>query len=244
MANKGSLSSKTKVACLSREICAETEWGALRPREKDLFNRRAVCRTYQAGQVVFVQGGPCRGLYLVKEGLIAIRKFDDQGQSVIVRLAYKNHTLGYRPLLAKEHHHATAEVIKEARICFLDAPTVHRLIENNPKLGMNFLENTARAFGQAEDRLFQIAALSVRVRTIHLLMLLRDHFGTTTSDGTLFVELPMSRRDMAEMIGARPESVSRVLSDIQSEGLVHMSGRTVRVDRFDKLTNELHQTLQ
>jgi len=229
--------------CLSARIRANTEWGALTQDELDLFNRNVVCKTYTAGQIIFLQGDACKGLYLVEEGLVAVRKVDDEGQSAIVRLAHQGDTLGYRPFLAKENHLASAEVIENANICFIDAKTMHGLLISNPRLGISFLEHTAHALGEAEERLFQIAALSVRTRIIHLLVLLRDRYGTTTSDGTLFVELPMTRRDLAEMIGARPESVSRALRDIQDEGLLNLSGRTVRVNQVDRLIDELHQNL-
>jgi len=229
--------------CLSARIRTDTEWGALTQDELEQFNRNVVCKTYAAGQIIFMQGEACKGLYLVEEGLVAVRKVDDEGQSAIVRLAYQGDTLGYRPFLAKEDHRASAEVIETANICFIDSHTMRGLLISNPMLGIKFLEHTAQALGEAEERLFQIAALSVRTRIIHLLVLLRDRYGTTTSDGTLFVELPMTRRDLAEMIGARPESVSRALRDIQDEGLLNLSGRTVRVNQIDRLIDELHQNL-
>ena len=120
---------------------------------------------------------------------------------------------------------------------------MRRFLLSNPKLGMCFLEHTAQALGESEERLFQVAALSVRTRIIHLLILLCDHYGSTTSDGTLFIELPMTRRDLANMIGARSESLSRAFRDIQKDGLLNLSGRTVRVDQVDRLVNELHHNL-
>ena len=229
--------------CLSARFRTKTEWEALTSDQIDLFNRVVVCRTYKAGQTIFLQDDPCKGLYVVEDGLVAVRKVDDEGQSAIVRLAHQGDTLGYRPLLAGESHRASAEVVQDARTCFIDAATMRGFLLTNPKLGMRFLEHTAQALGGAEERLFQVAALSVRTRIIHLLILLRNHYGTTSSDGTLFVELPMSRRDLADMIGARPESVSRSLRDIQNEGILNLSGRTVRIDQVDRLVNELHTAL-
>lgn len=229
--------------CILARIRAQSEWAALEPEQIELFNRTVICRTYKPGQIVFMQGDECKGLYLVEDGLVAVRKVNQDGQSAIVRLAYQGDTLGYRPLLAKENHRATAEVINIAKICFINAVTMRGFLRQNPSLGMRFLEHTAQALGEAEDRLFQVAALSVRTRIIHLLVLLGDHYGKTTSDGTLVVELPMTRRDLAEMIGARPESVSRAFRDIQDDGLLDLSGRTVRVDQMDRLVDELHHNL-
>ena len=238
-------STKTHSAtpCLGAHIRTKTEWDALTQDELELFNRNVVCRNYKAGQIIFLQDDPCKGLYFVEHGLVAVRKVDVEGQSAIVRLADQGDTLGYRPLLAKENHRATAEVINDARICFVDASTMHSLLHSNPQLGMRFLEHTAQALGEAEERLFLVAALSVRTRIIHILILLRDRYGTTTSDGTLFVELPMTQRDLANMIGARPESVSRAFREIQNDGLLDLSGRTVRVERVERLIDELHHNL-
>ena len=230
--------------CLNARLRTDTEWGALTPDEIDLFNQNVVCSTYKPGQNIFMQGDPCKGLYLVEDGLIAVRKIDEDGLSAIVRLAYQGNSLGYRPLLAGENHRATAEVIKAARICFVDATTMRRLLISNPKLGMRFLEHTAQTLGEAEERLFQVAALSVRTRLIHLVVLLRHHYGTVTRDGTLFIELPMSQKVVADMIGARPESVSRTLRKIQKEGLMNLSGRTVRVDKIGRLIEELNHGLR
>lgn len=229
--------------CLSARTRTQTEWDALTPVEVALFNRNVVCQTYKAGRVIFGQGNRCKGLYLVERGLVAVRKVDETGQSAIVRLAHQGDTLGYRPLLAKENHRATAEIIQDSRICFVDATTMHRLLFSNPQLGMRFLEHTAHALGEAEERLFQVAALSVRTRIIHLLILLRSNYGTTTSDGTLFLDLPMTWRDLADMVGARPESVSRTLRQIQDDGLIRLSGRTVRIKHVERLVDELHYNL-
>lgn len=240
--SKDQLKSTPLTPCLNPDFLTKVIWDALTPDEVDKFNRNVICRTYKAGQTIFSQDDPCKGLYLIEDGLVAIRMTDDEGQSAIVRLVHRGDSLGYRPLLARENHRATAEVIKNARICSIDAKTVRGFLNNNPELSTRFLAHIAHALGEAEERLFQVAAQSLRTRIIHLLFLLSDHYGETTSDGTLFVELPMTRRGLAEMVGARPESVSRTLLEMQDDGLLKLSGRTVRVDQFDRLVDELHHT--
>lgn len=231
------------VPCLDEHARHKSEWDALNPEDIKLFNQSVVCREYTMGQTIFLQDDPCRGLYFVESGLIAVRKANDEGKSVIVRLANPGDTLGYRPLLARENHRATAEVIVKAWVCFLEAPIMLNLLHKNPRLGTRFLEYTAKALGEAEERLFQVAALSVRTRIIHLLVLLSNHYGSAGSNGELVIKLPMTRRHFASMIGAQPESVSRAFRDIQAEGYFSFSGRTVRVGNFERLVDELHQNL-
>lgn len=220
-----------------------SEWDVLADEEIVLFNTNASHRTYSAGETIFIQDDICKGLYIIESGLVAVRKMDDEGRSVVIRLGYPGDTLGYRPLLAKEHHRASAEVTKETRICFIDAKTTRELALSNPDLGMGFLERTVKALGEVEERFFEVAVQSVRVRLVHLLILLRDKCGRFASDGTLILELPLTRQDLASMIGARPESVSRAFLELKKDGLAESSGREIHVTQYDRLIEELHTNM-
>ncbi|MBC8339037.1 MAG: Crp/Fnr family transcriptional regulator, partial [Alphaproteobacteria bacterium] len=150
----------------------------------------------------------------------------------------------YRPLLAKQDHHATAEILKEANICFLDAVTARTFIYNNHELGLRFLEQTARALGETEERLYEVAVLDVHVRLIHLLLLFRDNWGQTLEDGSVSIVLPVTREEIASMVGARPESIYRAIRRLESDGLALFKGRQVHIEHFELLAEELQINLQ
>jgi len=230
-------------AVLKCKVDEESEWCTLNAEEVALFNAAVVCRSYKAGETIFMQDDPCKGLYIVESGMIAVRKIDSEGRTAVIRLGYPGDSLGYRPLLAKENHRASAEVTKDSRVCFVDAKTTWQLISTNHQLGLRFLERTAKALGEVESRFFEVAALSVRVRLVHLLILLRDKCGSISADGTLVLELPLTRQDMASMIGARPESVSRAFHELKADGLARSSGRQVHVTHYDRLIEELHSNI-
>ncbi len=234
---------ETEKPVLKYNLAAIDELSALTSDDISLLNSRISNKHYKAGESIFLPEDPCRGLYFVEQGLIAVRKVDNEGRTAVVRLAFKGDTLGYRPMLAKEDHRASADVIKDASICFLDTKTTLDILHGNPELGLKFLERTAKALGEVEERFFEVAALNVRIRLVHLLFLLNDRFGRISSDGMLILELPLNRRDMASMIGAQPESVSRTIHDLQEEGLANFSGRNVHVPVYDRLVSELHAGL-
>ncbi|NQU58909.1 MAG: Crp/Fnr family transcriptional regulator [Rhodospirillales bacterium] len=233
----------TSALALKCKVEEDSEWCTLKAEEVALFNAAVVCRSYKAGETVFMQDDPCKGLYIIESGMIAVRKMDSDGRTAVIRLGYPGDSIGYRPLLAKENHRASAEVAKDSRVCFLNAKTTWQLISNNPALGLRFLERTAKALGEVESRFFEVAALSVRVRLVHLLILLRDKCGSISADGTLVLELPLTRQDLASMIGARPESVSRAFHELKEDGLARSSGRQVHVTQYDRLIEELHSNI-
>ncbi|MCP5365931.1 MAG: Crp/Fnr family transcriptional regulator [Hyphomicrobiales bacterium] len=231
------------VSSIDNRIRTNSEWSCLTKTEAELFNQKVLCRVYGVNETVFMEGDPCKGLYFVESGLVGVRKTDIEGQSALVRLAGPGDTLGYRPFLAKQSHRASAEVIEAAKVCFIDAQTARQLLHDNHELGLRFLERTARALGESEDRLFQLAALNVHVRVIHLLVLLHDRWGRSVGDGAVDIEIPLTRHDLASMVGARPETVSRAIRHLENEGLARFRGRNVHIEQFDRLAEELHANL-
>lgn len=233
------MESKCQKTCLNPQFIEGTEWSVLSPEEIQHFNENAICRTYEAGEAIFYEEDDCKGLYLVKSGLVGVRKVDAEGGHVLLRLANPGDTLGYRPLLAGEKHRAGAEVLKTATVCFLPKIAMRHLLISNPELGAGFLQRTAQALGAADDRFFKTVTLPARIRFIHLLMIMRERCGRIVEDGSLYMELPLTRRDIASMLGIRAESLSRLVHEIEAEGLIHFSGNLVTVSNPDQLLNEI-----
>ncbi|MCB1153632.1 winged helix-turn-helix domain-containing protein, partial [bacterium] len=62
-------------------------------------------------------------------------------------------------------------------------------------------------------------------------------------DGNILIELPMSRQDIADMVGARPETIARTIRSLQDDGVATFKGREVMVPDLDALLDELEPTL-
>jgi CRP/FNR family transcriptional regulator len=83
--------------------------------------------------------------------------------------------------------------------------------------------------------------MSVRARTAHLLLMLKDRFATVTEDGSLSFELPLSRKDMASIVGTRPETIARTIRSLEADGVTRFSGRRVTVHDLDALLDEVER---
>lgn len=239
-----SVDAASQVPCLISKGILGTEWSVLSPEEIQIFNENVTCKNYKVGENVFYERDDCKGLYLVESGLIGVRKIDVEGGQVLMRLAHPGDTLGYRPLLAGEKHRAGAEVIQAARVCFLPKDIMRRFLISNPELGDCFLQRTARALGAADERFFEAVTLPARIRLFHLLMVLRERCGHIHEDGSLFLDLNLNRRDIASMLGIRAESLSRLVREIEAEGLAHFSGKQIVIADPDSLLEELDAGLK
>lgn len=79
----------------------------------------------------------------------------------------------------------------------------------------------------------------MRTRMAHLLLTLKDRFAEAAEDGTLSMKLPLSRQDIADILGARPEMVARIIHALEVDGVAIFSGRKVVIPDLDPLLDEI-----
>ena len=225
--------------CTECRMRQSNEWQVLREEEVNFLTRSQKCRSYHAGEVVFAEGEPSYGIYCVKSGTVAIRKIDNTGNPVLVQLSYPGDTLGYRGLLLGENRNSSAEALGPSKICFIDKQAVNTLLDKNPALGLQFLRRVTTDLDNAYTKLVENATFSNRTKFLHLLLVLMNRHGRMTNDGSRVMQLPLSRRDMASMIGTRHETVSRIISRLEEDGIARFSGRTVHVKQPHSLLEEI-----
>ena len=225
--------------CFPDPIRRKKEWRVLGQEDIDWLNSVAVCRRYEPGEFVFLEGDACQGVYLIREGLVAVRKSNVDGEAVLLRLANFGDLMGYRPFLAGEPHRATAEVQKLSNICFIKSSFLRDLLLTRPALGAQLLKQVSRDLGDAEQRFHDAVTMSLRERLAHWLLVMKEPYGTETADGKIILDLPISRHDMAEMLGVRSESLSRTIHQMSEDGVLRFSGHRAWIDNPDKLINEL-----
>jgi len=215
------------------------DWGHLGGDELAIIDAARVTREFRRGETIFHEGAPCAGLYCVEDGLVCTRKMDSVGNAILLRLNYAGDLLGHCAVLAGAEYKVTAEALEPTRACFIDTATVRTLLGRSTGLALNLLQRLAADLDDAEEQVLRVTTLPVRARVAHLLLVLKDRYGQTGSNGGFRLRLPLSRQDMASMIGIRPESMSRTIRGLQADGIARFSGRVVHVPKTSRLRREL-----
>ena len=220
---------------LVHAIRGHSEWDVLTPDEHAILNDIKVRRIYAKHEIIFKQGERCEGVYCVQSGLVGVRKTDVERNSVLIGLIFPGQTLGYRPCLAEEPHYGTGEALEKTTVCFIENSVVRQIIGQNPALGLRFLKQVARFWGELEEKYFENVTLDIRTRFCRLLVILMNHYGKSNGTGEIVFDIPLSRQDLAAAIGTRPESMSRIIKELNDDGVALISGRTVRIPEKKRL---------
>ncbi|MCG8649026.1 MAG: Crp/Fnr family transcriptional regulator [Pirellulales bacterium] len=232
-----------KCDCSVCHVLQRSDWRVLKGEDLAILSSGVTQQEFGTGETIFWPGEPNRGIYCISGGTVALRRIDVDGNSVLLHLGYAGDTLGYRSYLLGGEHKTTAEALGPTHVCLVRPETVSRLLERNPSLGLQFLKHASDDLEHAHDSMVQNVTLSNRQRFAHLLLVLMQRHGRPLPDGSRTLELPLSRRDLASMIGTRHETLSRIIGRLEADGIAHFSGRCVQVPEIEALANELGPSL-
>ncbi len=225
--------------CFTCQWRDRSAWCVLDHEDLVQLNKSKLVRTFQAGENIYMQGDSAAGVYCLEGGVVTLRKTDENGNAMLIGLAHAGDTIGYRDFFSRGEYMSTAQASEPVRVCFVARDTVSALLNRNPALGLRFLVRVSEELNHAETMMLQNSTLSVRTRLAHLLLSLKERYGEVEEDGTLVIRLPLSRQDIASMLGTRPETISRAIHILEEAEVARFSGRQVRVADLDVLLDEI-----
>jgi CRP-like cAMP-binding protein len=189
---------------------------------------RKVMNVYKKGHTIFFQGNPPFGLYCIKSGKIKISKVGNDGKESIIRIAAEGDVLGHRSLFSEENYTATATVMEDATICFIDKKFIYKAIHDEPSVALNLIQKLSREMGSAEAKSASMSQKNVRERLAELFLMLRKSYGVV-EEKRIKLDIKLTREEIASMVGTANETVIRFISEFKDEGLIEQEGKTIYI---------------
>lgn len=213
-------------------------------REQSLFNHCAMheleaimgnksFNSYKKGQVIFHEGNRPFGLFCIHEGKVKVTRLGSDGKEQIIRLAKPGDTLGYRSLIQNSKYTASAIALDDTSACFISASDFNKLIDSNAKVANDLMQLLAKALGETQERMIQMATKPVRERLAEALLLLKATYQKPGDDENFTISI--SREDLASLVGTAKETVIRFLSEMKDDGIVSSHGSAITILNPEKL---------
>lgn len=177
-----------------------------------------------------MQGDPAVSAYLIEKGRVRLSQVTPEGQQVLLRVIGPGNMFGTVALSRIEVYPVSAEAAEECTVLVWPRRLLVSLVEQMPKLALNAIEMMAGHVQEFQDRFRELATQRVERRLARTLLRLASQAGKKTDEGIL-IDLALTRQDLAEMTGTTLYTVSRILSQWETQGLVR-SGRERVVIRW------------
>lgn len=192
---------------------------------------------FKKGQSVFKEGDDVRGIYFIYSGGVKIHQSWGREKDFILRFATAGDVVGHRAQGWGETFAISATALTPSQICFITNEFLETTLRINPAMLYAMMHLYAIELHKAELRMRNLALMHVKGRVAEALLTIRDVFGV---DGLEFLNVPITRADIAGFAGTTYEAVFRLLTEWTREGLVSTSGKTFRIINEERLRDFIH----
>lgn len=209
----------------------------LTERELGFLADRALSREYQPGELIFSEGDPCEGLYIVQAGNVKIFNTSPGGREQVLHIEKSGNSLAELPVFDGGNYPASTAAVGRCRLLFISKKDFRTLCLERPEVSLKVLKVVSSRLRQLVGIIEELSFTTVRNRLASWLLQQARAMGQKTSRGTEFT-LRVSNQELAFQIGTVRELVSRNLSRFQSEGILKTEGRTVIIKNLAALEAE------
>lgn len=178
------------------------------------------------GHTLWGQGSENAGVTCVSQGVIALRSLHSDGSSTLLRLAYPGEIIGIRSFLTGRDHQTEAKALLPSRVCVVSQNRANQIVQNNPNVLSRLATRCIDEIDRNHKHIIAAATMSNKEHLAALLQRLMDAHGEKTGD-FYAMRLPLSRSDLADLIGVQPETLSRIMGRLEKDGRFKITGRKV-----------------
>ncbi len=188
--------------------------------EDDLKRMRRIAKDkfYNKGQTVFSEGDDGNGFYVVAAGKVKIYKVSLEGKEQILHIYGTGNPFGEVPVFSGEQFPANAQTLLKSHLLFFPRTAFTELIAKNPSLCLNMLAVLSMRLRQFTLQVENLSLKEVPGRLASYLLYLAQEQGIEDT-----VSLPISKGQLASLLGTIPETLSRILTKMTTSNLIEVS---------------------
>lgn len=203
-------------------------FAGLSDAELRALDRRCVARHYGRGQVVFEEGEPAQGLYIIAGGALRIYKSSPEGREQVLAVERAGSSVAEIPLFDGGPYPASVSAVEDSDLLFLSRADFDSLCREHPEVPVKVLAVVGKRLRQLVAIIEELSFRTVRHRLAALLLEQAEAAGRETPEG-MEVTLDATNQEIASRIGTVRELVSRTLGQFESAGLIERRGRAILI---------------
>ena len=189
------------------------------------------------GQSIIIEGSPIHGVHFVHTGTIKVFNTGINGREQILRFATKGEMLGQRGFSSQQTYPIGAVAMDDAIMCHFTLDEMKTMLTTLPHISFDFMVYYAEELNRSETKVRMFAHMTVREKVIDTLLYFNRKFGQKVG----FLNIQLSRRDIADFAGTTEEQVIRMISGLKKDELIKSSGKKIGIINVDKLKREINE---
>ena len=194
--------------------------------ELDALEGRAEPLSVRKKQNLWSPGDPADRVYFVRQGIVKISKVTEEGRELTLQFHTKGDLFGEVAAFAPGIHETTAEIYEDAQLYALTRDELLRVMRSWPEVALRITTLIFERRKRLENRVGGLLFKTAHARLASLFLDLAEDFGVRDSRGVI-INLKLTHKEMASLIGATRETVSFAILDMRKDELILTESKRV-----------------
>ncbi len=217
------------------ENCIVRQFNSLGALDKDELKQVSdakITKHIKKGDVIIEEGEQLNGIFCVRDGVSKISKLSSNGKDHILKLATKGEVLGHNSIISEEKSNIKATAINNMQVCFIPKEKIAVPLKGNSDFTLDVLKKMARDIKESNENILRLSQKNVKQRIAQTLLYIKINYG---EDEEGYLNLYLSREDLASIVGTAVETCIRNISAFKKEGYIKLSGKKIAIVDTKKL---------
>jgi CRP-like cAMP-binding protein len=187
---------------------------------------RSRYRMYKAGEMFIGETDPAHAFYVIVTGQVKLYKSSPEGKEQTLYLLRPGDPFGMCTAFAIDSFPANAMALEESGVLMIPGPIMETVATSEPRLLMNIIQILSDRLKESMTLIESLSLKEIPQRLASFLL----HALTREGDRKVNrLELTITQRELAKILGATPEALSRAVRKMSNAGILAMDGRSIRI---------------
>ena len=182
----------------------------------------AIQRTYDAGQVILIDGEPCTGLYVVESGWLKVVKIGLDGREQVLQMLRAGEAFNAISVFTDAPNQASVSALETSVVWIIQRELLMKLMDEHPALAQHVIKDLA---GRVMHLVRLVEDLSLRSVEARLARLLLEQAEGESVQRRRWA----TQAEMASRLGTVPDVINRALRKLSEQGLIHVERHQIQI---------------
>ena len=187
-------------------------------------------KRYKKGDLIVREGDTIKNFTYLKEGLLKVFKTINNRKEQIVGITKPKDFIGLLSAFSKSTNLYSISALEDSEVCVIETEVVRNLVRSNGDFAITMLEKMSAINNHILSTRLSINLKNLRGRTAYIILLFAKEIYKN-----LKFDLPVSRKEIGELIEMRTENVIRILSELRNDGIISIEGKRIEIHDIKRL---------
>ncbi len=185
-------------------------------------------KLFARGSIIFLENEPGHTFFIIKSGLIKIARAAPDGRMKTLNILGPGDYFGEMAVLDEPFRSATAEALLDSEVYVIYKRDFETLIEKNPHIAMDIIHTLIQRLRHADQQIEDLTFTGSKERVVKTLVKLSEQFGKRQED-KVHIPLHLTHQEIAELAGLSRETTTRLLNEMEKDGLLGFDKHQVTI---------------